>query len=308
MKPSLDLKRNYSFIIFICVFIIATQGFAQKSLLSGTSVNFHGASGDSNMSYSQPLIDFGKSFRIKDAVSYDAKIKLLKKGDSHSLQIELGHKEDRPSVTLPFPKDIDLSEYIAIAMDITNQGQKQIAIEAQCFSETDKSLRIEDGAAFYYRGMLVLNPGETDTLLILLSRSIDSLPEHIRMQSRLSGQGLQTMESKVDNEAFNETEIEFPLIVNRQSETEFYKVVACETDEGINIFFVNKSTEPVKLQQQLPKGYYVESIEELYAPDRLSRTYMDHSDLQLSKRQLKNSRTIDICPLSVSRIKAKKQI
>lgn len=180
MKPSLDLKRNYSFIIFICVFIIATQGFAQKSLLSGTSVNFHGASGDSNMSYSQPLIDFGKSFRIKDAVSYDAKIKLLKKGDSHSLQIELGHKEDRPSVTLPFPKDIDLSEYIAIAMDITNQGQKQIAIEAQCFSETDKSLRIEDGAAFYYRGMLVLNPGETDTLLILLSRSMDSLPEHIR--------------------------------------------------------------------------------------------------------------------------------
>lgn len=105
----------------------------------------------------------------------------------------------------------------------------------------------------------------------------------------------------------NDPNVEFQLIVNRQSQSEFFKVQACETDEGLNIYFINKSTNPITIQQTLPNGYYVESIEDLYAPDRLSRTYFEKSDIKTSSRLLKNSSKIDIRPLSLSRIKAIKR-
>lgn len=54
------------------------------------------------------------------------------------------------------------------------------SIGAQCFSEKDRSLTIANGAAFFYRRMIVLEPGETDTLLIFLSRPMNSLPVHIQ--------------------------------------------------------------------------------------------------------------------------------
>lgn len=131
--------------------------------------------------------------------------------------------------------------------------------------------------------------------------------EKYPLQSRLFGNRIETREAKAGNEVFNDPDVDFPLIVNRQSQTEFYKVTACETEEGISIYFVNKSTESAILQPTVPKGYYVESLEELYAPDRLSRTGLNHSDLKTGKRKLKNSRKIDIRPLSVNRIMAKKK-
>jgi hypothetical protein len=155
---------------------------AQQTPFSGTSIQFQGESADENMSYSRTLIDFNKQFNLKCAKLNDAKIKLTKKGEkgSRSLHIQLGHQAERPSVVFPLPQDVNLSNYIALAMDITNQGTKPIAIEAQCYSEKKPSLTIADGAAFYYRSMIALNPGETDTMLIFLSRSMDSLPEHIQ--------------------------------------------------------------------------------------------------------------------------------
>ena len=106
---------------------------------------------------------------------------------------------------------------------------------------------------------------------------------------------------------FSPQEEKYPLQSRLSDETEFFKVVACETDKGMNIYFVNKSTKPIRLQQLLPKGYYAESIEDLYAPDRLSRTYFDRSDLKASIRVLRNPKTIDIRPLSVNRIKVSKK-
>jgi hypothetical protein len=161
------------------------QGFAQANLLSGTSINFEGEAEDENMTFSLPLIDFDSNFDVNSVALDDAKVKVLETGRNRSLQVSLGHVGERPSATMRLPDHIDLSEYVTIMMDITNHGSKSISIEAQCFSDTDRSLTYDDGALFYYRSMLVLNPGETDVMMIFLSRWMDSLPKHV--QPHLSG-------------------------------------------------------------------------------------------------------------------------
>lgn len=179
--------KLYAFLILIVTVVIAactpvktSQGVAQHNLLSGTSINFDGLPDDENMSNNVPLIDFNSNFNLSNAALNDANVKMVKNGKNNLLQISLGHTEKRPSVTLPLPEHVDLSEYVAVAMDITNLGKKSISIEAQCFSEKDQSLTYDDGAAFYYRSMVVLNAGETDVLMILLSRWMDSIPEYIQ--------------------------------------------------------------------------------------------------------------------------------
>ncbi|MDR2775832.1 MAG: hypothetical protein LBC19_14065 [Tannerella sp.] len=174
------MTKGKSFFSILMILSVIISSFAQENRFSGTSVILNGTSVDANMAHSQPLIDFGKEFSSRDITLNDAEIKLLKKGEHRFLQVRLGYKDEHPSVTLPIPMGMKLSEYVAIAMDITNKGIKSIAIEAQCYSEKDPLLTIKDGAAFYYRSMIVLNPGETDTLMILLSRSMDSLPKHIQ--------------------------------------------------------------------------------------------------------------------------------
>jgi hypothetical protein len=174
-------KKDHKYLLYFVLLIATTlQGIAQDKLFTGTSINSRGTDSDENMSYGLPIIDFGKGFNMKDIILNDAKVKLQKDGENSALQIRLGHKEESPSVTFAIPEHINLSEYVAVAMDITNHGQTSISIEAQCFSEKDKSITIKDGVVFYYRSMIVLNPGETDTLLILLSRPMDGLPEYIQ--------------------------------------------------------------------------------------------------------------------------------
>jgi hypothetical protein len=174
------MNKGKSFFSILMILSVIISSFAQENRFSGTSVILNGTSVDANMAHSQPLIDFGKDFNVRNIILNDAQIKLLKNRENCSLQLHLGHIEERPCVTFPLPENIKLSEYIGVAMDITNQGTQSIAIEAQCFSKKDKSLSYDDGAAFYYRSMLILEPGETDTMIILLSRSLDSLPIHIR--------------------------------------------------------------------------------------------------------------------------------
>lgn len=166
--------------VFLYVIFAITTVYAQENPFSGTSIILNNALENVDMSYNQQLIDFRKGFSIRSVKLNDAHIKLLKNKKNHVLQIRLGHKNERPSVTIPITQEIKLSEFIAIAMDITNEGPRSIAIEAQCYDEKNTLFTIKDGVAFYYRSMLVLDSGETDTMLILLSRSMDSLPDHIR--------------------------------------------------------------------------------------------------------------------------------
>lgn len=159
---------------------IAVSSFAQQPLLSGTSVNINGKTIDTNMTYNSPLIDFNKGFDARQVVTDDAKIKVLKEEENSVLAVRLGHQAEYPSVVLPLSKDVDLANYIAIAMDITNHGEKQIAVEAQCLSKKDKTLTYADGTYFYYRSKIVLEAGETETMLIFLSRPMDNQPEYIK--------------------------------------------------------------------------------------------------------------------------------
>lgn len=180
MEKNFVYKTKYLFLILISLVLSTMQVYCQENLLSGTSINFYGSDKSENMTYSSPLIDLATNFNVRDVALHDAKVKILRKGKSYSLLITLGYNEDNSSATLSIPTGIDLSDYVAIALDIINLGSENISIEAQCFSEKDQSLTITDGAAFYYRSMLVLNPDETDTMLILLSRPMDGLPSDIK--------------------------------------------------------------------------------------------------------------------------------
>ena len=129
-------------------------------------------------SHSKVLLDFENKFKTSNVVFNDAKATVLTEGQNHLLQVTLGHKDTYPSARLKL-SDTDLSGYIGIAMDIKNLGSSPIAIEAQCYNENDKTLTIADGAKFFYRSIIVLNPGESDSLFITLSRSSSSLPQYI---------------------------------------------------------------------------------------------------------------------------------
>lgn len=98
------------------------------------------------------------------------------------------------------------------------------------------------------------------------------------------------------------TEMDFPLIVNYRSQNEFLKLTACETETGINVYFSNKSMENIDLSLTIPKGYKVDRIEYVCAPDRLSRAKLDHTDISFGENALKSAKNISVKPLSVNRI------
>lgn len=121
------------------------------------------------------------------------------------------------------------------------------------------------------------------------------------LRSRLLGMKNRNGGNQVKTDVYNDPNVDFPLIVNRESQTDLYKVAACETEEGINLYFINKADKPIELQQILPSGYKPVRMEVLYAPDRLARTYLDHSDLQCEECSLKG-KSVRLKPLSVNRI------
>ena len=134
-------------------------------------------------------------------------------------------------------------------------------------------------------------------------RFFSSEEEKFPLQIRLSANFKDNQKTDDVIEMADPMNPDFPLIVNRQSETEFYKVAACETNEGINIYFVNKSLRPVRLSQILPRGYSAVIIDELHGQNQLSRTYINKTDLVMTSSKIKNTTKIDIMPLSVNRIK-----
>jgi len=93
----------------------------------------------------------------------------------------------------------------------------------------------------------------------------------------------------------------YPLKSEVKNENPLVRILACETEEGIILNVVNKSEKAASLKLSLPDGYRPARWEVLYAPDKLSRTYRDLSDLVYETNTLKNVRTTAIKPLSVNR-------
>ncbi|MCU0456629.1 MAG: hypothetical protein MUE74_10035 [Bacteroidales bacterium] len=113
----------------------------------------------------QVLFDFENKFKTRDAVLTDSRVSLLNEKGNHLLKVTLGHTDNRPSIKLSMePKN--LSEYKGIAMEIRNLGTKGIGVQAQCSAGTGR------GGS---QSMVWVEPGQTDTLLILFSRSAPGL-------------------------------------------------------------------------------------------------------------------------------------
>lgn len=163
-------------IMYLCDTLGAQESFS--SLFTGTQINLPGQP-DTSYDHPIPLIDLSKSSYLKQTTTDDARIKWKKQNGKGLLQISLGNKSEHPTVTLPFNCGVDLSKHVAIALDIKNTGEKSLAIEGYCFSDT-APFTITDGVPFYYRSIIVLKAGETETMLINLSRAMDSLPDYMR--------------------------------------------------------------------------------------------------------------------------------
>jgi hypothetical protein len=99
-------------------------------------------------------------------------------------------------------------------------------------------------------------------------------------------------------------DVRFPLetAVSRPPGT-FLDAQACDTKDGsIELIIVNRGTKPVSTEIALPAGHRLDTIECLYAPDRLSRTSLSKSDIRLEDRHSVSSNAVEIRPLSVTRI------
>ncbi|MCD7937532.1 MAG: hypothetical protein LUG98_11775 [Tannerellaceae bacterium] len=133
-------------------------------------------------------------------------------------------------------------------------------------------------------------------------RFFRSQQETYPLQTTLTGGRKNESQAILQNTHPDIHDVNFPLQVNLQSQTDFYKVQACETVEGIHLYFINKSGQEVQLKVLVPAGYQLTGIEDLSAPDRLSRTALNHSDITTSQRKIKGNPVLKIKPLSVNRI------
>jgi hypothetical protein len=111
------------------------------------------------------LIDFENRFDVKKVIATDAKLNLVTEGQNHLLKVSLGHTDNRPSVKLAMVPT-DLSAYAGISMEIKNLGTKGIGVQAQCSNENSRSGSLS---------IVWVEPGQTDTLLIIFSRSAAGL-------------------------------------------------------------------------------------------------------------------------------------
>ena len=88
----------------------------------------------------------------------------------------------------------------------------------------------------------------------------------------------------------------------------FVDAQACDTKDGlgVNLLVVNRGSKPVATGLVLPPGYRTERVECLYAPDRLSRTTLAKSDVQVEQRAAGGSDAMTLRPVSVTRVYLKR--
>lgn len=94
----------------------------------------------------------------------------------------------------------------------------------------------------------------------------------------------------------------YPLKSEIKSDNQKVKVLACETDTGIVVNVVNTGDFGTDLMLAMPAGFKSYHIETLSAPNKLSRTYISHSEIKYEEKELKNPSKIIIKPLSINRI------
>ncbi|MCY2925469.1 MAG: hypothetical protein NT031_08525, partial [Planctomycetota bacterium] len=85
----------------------------------------------------------------------------------------------------------------------------------------------------------------------------------------------------------------------------FATAQACETADGkaINVYVVNAGGSELKLSLGVFREYTVESIESLWAPDRLSRCRLHNDEVKHERRLVTGPAVLPIKPLSVTKVR-----
>ena len=174
------MKRitKYTLMLGLAVLLPATALPGQELSLRGTFINLDGIARDDAMQRSAAATDLAgmRNLRAIRTVGTDVR---RTRGNRESLDVTFKPSPSYSYVDVPFSAGIHLDDWVSVALDITNLGKERICLEGQCFSDTDTTLTIRDGALFYSRAMLVLEPGETDTMIVFLSREMDSMPAYM---------------------------------------------------------------------------------------------------------------------------------
>jgi hypothetical protein len=108
------MSRRLIFVLFIVSIILVSGAVVVSASQQGQSL---------------VLFDFNRAFDTGSVITSDAKLTLSKK---RSLQIETGHKNQWPGITLKAPAGKwDLSKYEYISIDVKNLGSKPITVSCR---------------------------------------------------------------------------------------------------------------------------------------------------------------------------------
>ena len=112
------------------------------------------------------LFDFGRNFDFTKPATLDATVAEAKSADGSALRVTTGHKQQWPGVTLAAPGGHwDASPYGQVTLKVKNTGTSKISV----------SCRVDnpgaDGTKNCVTGSLKLDPGQTDTLKVTLTRA-----------------------------------------------------------------------------------------------------------------------------------------
>lgn len=162
-------------ILLFCLLCFNPKIVAQNIFFPATGYSDVGK--ESVEKLSKPILDLNKNIHFKSVHLNESKLRQISANGNKILEIVFDHKANIPSADFEF-NPINLSANIGIAISVQNCGASEIALEGYCYNKKD-SVSIKDGAQFFNRSMIVLKPGESDNLVITLSRTADCLPQYI---------------------------------------------------------------------------------------------------------------------------------
>jgi hypothetical protein len=89
---------------------------------------------------SKTLLSFGQGFDLSTLKLSDAKVRLVPAADGQTLQIETGHEQNWPGITIQGPQNgWNLSSYGRLTMKVTNTGDQPVKVECRVDSTGDEN-------------------------------------------------------------------------------------------------------------------------------------------------------------------------
>jgi hypothetical protein len=116
----------------------------------------------------QALFNFEGGFDPSKASSTDAVATAVKSGAGTALRVTTGHSQPWPGIALLAPGGRwDLSSFAQVVLNVKNAGSNRVTVNCRVDNPG------ADGTKNCVTGSLTLNPGQRDTLKVLLKRASD---------------------------------------------------------------------------------------------------------------------------------------